>query len=277
MKKTAIVLVLVLLAAIFSGCTKSTNVLAWAAPSGGSSVAASKSSGNAAFAEGNYAKAMADFNAAVAASGGVAGSPDSEARYGYVKAYCKNAGLDLAAFLKAYSGSMTPGYMGAPGQPGAGSYMLINSQTLPFGMTLSQLENLANVVIVYLKPIADGNCDGVVPKDAAGLNVNLAFAYMLDGILVVADTNQDGTLEYNLVSDTTDQKIKACAVDANNIWSSWTVSIDGSNKTRAVGDLANAINYLNVAISKTPNGASGTMYPQVLSILQKIQTAVQGV
>ncbi len=277
MKKTAIVLVLVLLAAIFSGCTKSTNMLAWAAPSGSSSVAASKSSGNAAFAAGDYAGAMAAFNAAVAASGGVAGSPDSEARYGYVKAYCKNAGLDLAAFLKAYSGSMAPGWQGAPGAPGLGSYMLINSQSLPFGMSVSALENLANTVIVYLKPIADGKCDGVVPSDAAGLNINLAFAYMLDGILVVADTNQDGTLEYNLVSDTTDQKIKPCAVNASNIWISWTVTVPASNKNRAVGDLGNAINYLNVAISKTPNGAVGTMYPQVLDVLKKIQTAVQGV
>ncbi len=166
MKKTAVVLVLVLLAALFSGCAKSSNLLAWAAPSGNSSVAASKSSGNAAFASGDYAGAMADFKAAVDASGGVAGSPDSEARYGYVKAYCKNAGLDLAAFLKAYSGSMAPGWQASPG-PSGSSYMLINNTY--FGMTLSQLKNLANVVKDYLKPIADGLCDGVVPSDAAGL------------------------------------------------------------------------------------------------------------
>ena len=278
MKKTAIVLVLVLLAALFSGCAKSTNLLGWAAPSSSSSAAASRASGDASFAAGNWAAAMAAYNAAVAASGGISGSPDSQARYGYVKAYCENAGLDLAAFLKAYSNSMS----GAPafGAPmvGSGYYMLINCKTLPFGMTLSALENLVGVVIAYLKPIADGHCDGVIPANAVGLNINLAFAYMLDGVLVTVDWNQNGTFNANLVYDTNDQHVKPCTVDTNNVFNGWLTvgSVPAGNKSRAVSDLGNAINYLNAAISASPNGGAGTLYPTVLSLLQKIQTAVQG-
>ena len=275
-KATAGILVLAACCFLTGGCAKSTNMLGWAAPSGGGA-AELKADGNARFAGGDWAGASKSFKAAVNAN-----PADSEARYNYVKACCKSAGLDLSSFLKDFSTSN--GVLTFDGNPVKyspaytmkdGDYMLIDSTTNMFGMSLSQLEPLIQLIIDYLDPIASGACDGVIPSNSVGLNLNLAFARLLHGMFYVFDTGLDGTLNYNVMYKNSDGMLHIFPVTASNLPSGAEIktptTVFDSTKAQAKSDLSSAITNLNVAISGNADGSAGLLVSMRNELL-KIQT-----
>ena len=277
---TAGIAILATCGVLLGGCAKSTNILGWAAPSGGSA-AALMADGNAKFAGGDWTGASKSFKAAVSAN-----PADSEARYNYVKACCKAAGLDLSTFLKDFSNSngaltfngnpfkFSPGYTMS-----GGDFMLIDSTTSMFGMSLSQLEPLIQLIIEYLDPIASGACDGVIPSNSVGLNLNLAFAHLLRGMFYVFDTGLDGTLNYNVMYKNSDGTIHIYPVNSSNIPSGAEIkaptTVFDSTKAQAKSDLSSAIANLNVAISENADGSGGVLVSlrnELLNIQAKFST-----
>ena len=238
--------------------------MGWAAPTGGST-AALKADGNAKFAGGDWAGASKSFKAAVNAN-----PADSEARYNYVKACCKSAGLDLSAFLTDFSNSngnlnfngnpfkFSPGYTMS-----GGDFMLIDSTARMFGMSLTRLEPLIQLIIDYLDPIASGACDGVIPANSVGLNVNLAFAHLLRGMFCVFDTGLDGTLNYNVMQKNSDGVIHIYPVNNSNFPNGAEIiaptTVFDSTKASAKSDLSSAITNLNVAIAENTDGSGGLL------------------
>jgi hypothetical protein len=126
------------------------------------------------------------------------------------------------------------------------------------------LEEFVNVLIVYLDPIALGQCDGAIPANNVGLNINLAFAHLLKGVFILVDNNNDGTLDYNLrINDGSVQFTTLEGVDA-------TISIDPADLKNAKDHLAIAINRLQVAINNSTN-ASATVWNEINNILVNVQ------
>jgi hypothetical protein len=213
MKNKILFLTIMLIAGIIvSGCSKSTNIFGWTHKEGGSkSPSVLAADADSAYSNGNYAVAMDYYKDAVAQSGGVANSPNSTARVGYVKSYLKNMGLDLADLMKNASGQQTN--ISIPGgdkivqyasYSGAVYYFVeikkdSRGNDVIYGVNIKDFENLIKVIIDYLEPITvEGKCDGKIPATNPVLNINLAFAHLFRGIIYVVDYGYDGKLDYNV-------------------------------------------------------------------------------
>ena len=127
------------------------------------------------------------------------------------------------------------------------------------------METLSQVIIDYLGPIADGQCDSVIPANDEGLNTSLAFAHLLKGIFLVVDKGYDGAIDYNLY-DT------GSGVDVV-LWGTTTPVGAGqiTNKAAAITELTNSIKYLDVAIA---TAGSGSIWTDVRKFLNDIKTEV---
>jgi hypothetical protein len=265
MKKAVAIGVLFLFAAaLLTGCGKGTNLLGWMAPTGGSS-AADAANGDSQFASGNYSGAMSSYGAAVASN-----PANSRARYGYVKSYIKNAGMNLADFLQNISSQNSPAYAtqafsAIAGRSASSGYLFFDDPTRPFGINLKSLEEFVNVLIVYLDPIALGQCDGAIPANNVGLNINLAFAHLLKGVFILVDNNNDGTLDYNL-------RINNGNVEITDPYGNATTSTT-FDKTGALAELDTSIARLDVAIANSTNN-SATIWVDIRNILVDVRTAL---
>ncbi len=276
-KTTTGLLALLACVSLLIGCAKGTNIFGWAAPTGGSA-AASKADGNAKFAAGDWAGALVSYKAAVDAD-----PADSEARYNNVKAYCKSAGLDLSTFLTDFStinGALA--FKGdlvrfSPYAMNAGDYMLIEEPDKMLGLNLLQLEALITHIIDYLGPIAAGACDGVIPSNSVGLNMNLAFAHMLRGMFYVFDTGLDGTLNYNILYKKSDGKLHIFPVNSFNLPNGAEIktptTVFDSTKGLAKSELNSAIININAAISWSVDGPSA-LWISLKNVLLDVQSKV---
>jgi len=274
---------LVCIALLIGGCSKGTNIFGWMAPTGGST-AASVANGDSLYASADYSGAMAAYLAVCGTDPNASGAAD----YGYVKAYCKSAGLDLAAFLQNYSNSNgAPAFVAGPvsnriiycgtGMQ-AGDYMLIDSATKPFGLNLASLEKLADVIIKYLKPIADGTvADGYKPASMTGIDVNLAFAFLLRGMFTIVDPTLDGSLDYNFKYTAATKTTDLYAIDTNNVPQGAPITTATAQmqagKAGAKSDLASSIAYLNKAIAASTDGTTA-LWTSVRNVLTDVQTKI---
>jgi len=261
MKKAIAVSLVLALAVIFSGCTKGTNIFGWMTPAPGDLPVTAANAANA-YAAGDYAAAMAQYEALIAANG-----QDSSAKYGYVKAYVKSVGLDLASLIKSTSGNNAPAFL-VPGvvqkvsSQSAG--YLLESNTAPFGINALVIEQLCEKIILHLNPIALGECDGVIPANDVSLNVTLAFAHLLKGVFTIIDPGQDGTIDYNIYDNGSTSEVV--------LWGTTTLVDSGtfdSVKATAQTALANSISRFDVAIA---TAGGGSIWEGVRDFLVQIQT-----
>jgi len=266
MKKVFCSIGFICLAFLIGGCSKGVNIFGWTSPTGGSPQA-SIANGDAQFASGNYEGAMASYDAAVKAD-----PRNSRARYGYVKAYLKSIGLDLATFLKNYSNeNSAPSFVVSTvsnnivlrGTP----YLLIDDPSKPFGVDLKKFEKLVDVLIIYLDPIARGECDGYINPKSVGLNINLAFAHLLKGVFLILDNNNDGILDYNI-------RIESDGI-ANVVDLNGNLVSGGSfpGKDEALNHLSIAIDRLTTAIDNSV-ASDSELWKKVKDILLNVKNEI---
>jgi tetratricopeptide (TPR) repeat protein len=232
--------------------------------------------------KGDYEKAMDYYERVVQIE-----PANSKARYGYVNAYMKSANVNiLVDFPKntestasramsfnrtiAFSRSITnfaPGMFSFALSKSSKSYFLLDN----YGIDIRKFENLAIIVIEYLDPIAKGECDGKIKENDTEINLNLAFAYLLRGVFLVADppNGKSGVLKYNI----------KCKDDGSySIWSYITnseVSIDTiiQKKSDVLNNLDTAIIRLDTAISNSPSKYSSN-WDEVKKVLENVKTKI---
>lgn len=253
---------LVCLAFLIGGCSKGVNIFGWSSPTGGSSQA-SVANGDAQFASGNYEGAMASYDSAVNAD-----EKNSKARYGYVKAYLKNIGLDLASFLKNYSNeNSAPSFVVSAISDNVVSrgtpYLLIDNPSKPFGIDLAKFEQLITVLIKYLDPIANGQCDGYINPKSVGLNINLAFAHLLRGVFWVLDYDYNASLDYNI------------RIESDGTATVVPEPVHGSlpGKDEALTELTIAIDRLTTAIDNSV-ASNSELWQKVKDILLNVKNEI---
>ena len=256
MKKAMVLGITLAFAALFvGGCSKGFNVFAPLTPAP-KDLPASVSNAANAYAAGDYTGAMAMYKAVVD------GDPsNSEARYGYVKAYVKSAGFDIATFIKNGTGNGSAPAFASRIAKGP----ILDDRYNPFGLNVKNLETLSVVIIYYLGPIADGQCSSFIPANDEGLNTSLAFAHLLYGIFLVVDKGFDGAIDYNFY-DT--------GSGVNVVYWGTTNSVPAgriTNKTQAVAELDSAIKYLKVAIL---SAGSNSIWTDVLKFLTDARTEI---
>ena len=267
---------------VASGCSKSTNIFGWTHSGGSSSAtpAVLVSDGDSAYAAGDNVKAMENYDKAVTAE-----PKSSLARVGYVKAYVKNAGLDLASLIKNASGQQKN--TGAPSAASMypvvgfvqsvvdaqGGYYLINDVKRPFGVNLPQFEGLVTVIIKYLGPIADGTCDAGILATNPVININLCFAHFLRGILWIVDNDYNATIDYNFFKGndgtTSIVRLNPDGTVAGKV--KLGDSIPGVSK--ALGSLDKSLGYLLVAIDNSQNSTS-SLWVSVRKQIVDVRTQV---
>ncbi len=256
MKKKLVLGIAIACAALFAGgCSKGFNVFAPFTPSPGSLPATVANAANS-YAAGDYAGAMAQYKAIADAD-----PSNVEASYGYVKAYVKNAGFDIATFIKNGTGNSAPAALFSPAMKKG---PILNDRFYPFGVNVLAMEGICNVIIQYLKPIADGTYTGSIPSNDVGLNTTLAFAYLLQGVFTICDPGLDGSLDYNFYDS--NGTIKVVFWGTENEPTSGTFN---TVKQTAKDALDNSIKYLRVA--NTTSGG-GTIWVDVEKFLSDIRT-----
>ena len=266
MKKALVLGVMLACAALFvGGCSKGFNIFTPFTPAAETLPATVENAANA-YAAGDYAAAMAMYADVVTAE-----PKNSSARYGYVKAYVKNAGFDIASFITNGSGMNGAPAAFAPVAKSivAKSYML-NDQNNPFGINAATMENLSQVLITFLGPIADGTCDGVIPANDVGLNTSLAFAYLLKGVFLVVDPDTNGTVNYNFYDDGSGNVTVVYWGTTNEV----PAEAFSANKAAAVSCLDSALARLDVAIS---SAGSSSIWTDVRKFLTEIKTEINKV
>ena len=264
MKKALVIGVTLACAALFvGGCSKGFNIFAPLTPAAGTLPPTPENAANA-YAAGDYVAAMAMYEAVVTSE-----PANSSARYGYVKSYVKNAGFDIATLIQSAtnSGSSAPAFFAPVSKSIVAKSYMLDSQDNPFGVNAKLMEDLSQVLITFLGPIAAGTCDGVIPANDVGLNTSLAFAYLLKGVFLVVDPDTNGTVNYNFYDDG----------DGNVTVVYWGTTTEvpaeafSANKAAAADCLTNALIRLDVAI--TSAGAS-SIWTEVKNFLLEIQTEI---
>ena len=262
MKKRIVLGIAIACAALFAGgCTKGFNIFAPFTPAPKDLPATVENAANS-YAAGDYVAAMAQYDAVVTAN-----PANSSARYGYVKSYVKNAGFDIATFIKNGTGMSGAPAAFAPvaNRIVAKSTLMIDDLQNPFGVNAKVMEGLCTVIITFLDPIANGTCDGAIAANDVGLNTSLAFAHLLKGVFLVVDPGFDGTIDYNVRDngDNTTDIVNAAGVVITDI--------DNATKTAAQAELTAALARLEVAIN-TAGGSS--IWTSVRDFLLQVQTEI---
>ena len=178
-----------------AGC----NIFSWAHNNEGTSDNAEVqvANANSSLASGDYQKALDSYQAAVNAD-----PKNSEARYGYIKAYIKDLGLDIAEMSKTYSDenkSIAYTVIAFSGQASVKAELIDPDKFLPAKIGgLKKLEELGDKLWEMLGPIAEGQCDGKISAKNPEVNLNLALGYLLKAIFNIADNNHDFVLDYKV-------------------------------------------------------------------------------
>lgn len=222
-----------LLAIILFGCGKTTNILGWT-HSGGTSndPKVLLNDANAALNSGNYQTAQDYYKQIIAAD-----PKNSEARYGYVTANMKETmnseGMDVASLLNSLSNQ-------------SDSSTLID----PAKFDISKLLNMGDVIVDNLKPIADGQCDGVVAQHDLGMTTNLVLGLMLQSVGTVMDPNHDGHADYNFKEiNGSFQLVDASGTPVSDVKNA---TLDAAKPT-IIQNLTEAQTYLTAAVNSDAN------------------------
>lgn|GEM_PF-2812427 len=167
------------------GCGKSTNLFGWTHAEGKSDdPEVLLHDADAALASGDYQAAMDYYKKIVDND-----STNSLARYGYVTAYMKKEfqDLDVATLLTNLSNQSSD---------------TANSSLIdPSKFSTQTLIDMGNALVDNLAPISEGKCDGDVKSSDIGMNVNLAFGYMLQAVGTIMDPGKDGKADYDFKKD----------------------------------------------------------------------------
>jgi len=179
--------VLLILGFCISGCGKTFNIFGWTHAEGKSKDPdVLLQDADAALAKGDYQVAMDYYNKVIDSD------PDNSlARYGYVTAYMKQEfkDMNISELLTQLSNSDS--------ESGG---MLIDESKI--NLSTQDLIDMGNVLVNYLDDSATGNWDGEISSTDVGMNVNLAFGYMLQAVGTVIDgPNKDGIADYNYQKD----------------------------------------------------------------------------
>lgn len=271
MKKGLVLVATLACVALFvGGCSKGFNIFTPFSPAAGSLPASTENAANA-YAAGDYAAAMAMYLDVLNQTGGAASSPNSSARYGYVKAYVKEAGFDIASFITTGTGmgSGAPAAFAPVKNSISNKAAMLDDQQNPFGINAATMEALSQVIITFLGPIAAGGCDGVIAANDPGLNTSLAFAYLLKGIFLVIDPDNNGTVDYNIYDDG-NGNVDIVYWGTTNVVPQEAFS---ANQAAATECLNNAIARLDVAIS----GDTGSIWTDVRNFLLEVKSGITGI
>jgi hypothetical protein len=130
--------------------------------------------GDAAYEDGDYQAAMDKYEAAIKANG-----RGSKARVGYVNALTRLHFVDVLWIAQELSGDMNKVQFAT----------LINNSHVRLNVFSSS--GVFQETIDKLAPITAGRCDADFESDDISVNLQLAIAYLLRGVALVADSNRD--------------------------------------------------------------------------------------
>ncbi|MFH1714625.1 MAG: hypothetical protein ABH857_00300 [Elusimicrobiota bacterium] len=187
MKKLASIVLIIVMFSL-SGCGD-TNFFSWTHKAGSKKTTeALTADGQSALAKKDYDGAYAYFSDAIAKD-----SSNSEARYGRAQAAYGKAGISLSSLLASALQNMEDD------NGMISTFDIVQPSDLsPDSLIPDSIGDLKNLydataqVVEDLKIIADGHGNGVIPADDPDVNINLAFAQLIQGVLFVLDSNADG-------------------------------------------------------------------------------------
>jgi len=259
MRKRTVLGIVVVCAALFAGgCSKGFNAFAPLTPSLKDQPKTLENAANA-YASGDYVTAMEQYEQLMKDNPG-----SSEAKYGYVKAYVKNAGFDISTFIKNGTGNSSPALFA----PAVSKGPILDDRYNPFGVNVLGMERICATIISCLRPIAEGLCtDGYVPANDVSVNATLGFALLLNGVFNIVDPGLDGSVDYNFY-DFGGGTVKV-------VYYGTTTQVPTGlfplYKAWATGYLTDSIKYIHVA-SVTSGG--GSIWTDVEAFLTDVKTTI---